>query len=54
VNPTSVKRPEPTWDCCPLRQLRPQNRRSACCMTNWENWEKKLKLGHTPRRFWAL
>jgi len=23
-------------------------------MTNWENWEKKLKLGHTPRRFWAL
>jgi len=48
VNPTSVKRPEPTLDCCPLRQLRPQNRRSACCMTNWEKLGEKFEIrAHT-------
>jgi len=44
----SVKRPAPTWDCCPLRRLRPQNRRSACCMTNWEKLGKNVEIrAHT-------
>ena len=48
MNPTLIKRPEPTWDCCPLRLLRPQNRRSACCMTNWGKLGKKVEIrAHT-------
>jgi len=48
VNPMSVKRPEPTWDCCPLRRLRPQNWRSVCCTTNWRKLGKKIKIrAHT-------
>jgi len=48
VNPTSVKRPELTWDCCPLRRLQSQNRRSACFMTNWEKLGKKVEIrAHT-------
>ena len=44
MNPTSVKRPSPTWDCCPLRRLRAHKRRGACYMTNWEKLEKKVEI----------
>ena len=48
MNPTSVKSPSPTSDCCPLRWLRAHNRCGECCMTNWEKLGKKVEIrAHT-------